>query len=61
MQTELENGFDKDKVIADLQAKLLAKDEKTSEPLLQPPPLLERAQIQMPTTKIIEGASGLGR
>ena len=55
MQTELENGFDKDKVIADLQAKLLAKDEKTSEPLLQPPPLLERAQIQMPTTKIIEG------
>ena len=51
MQTELQNGFDKDKVIADLQAKLSASDEKTSEPLLQPPPL-ERAAAQMPTTKI---------
>ena len=47
MQTELQNGFDKDKVIADLQAK------KTSEPLLQPP--LEPAAAQMPTTKNIEG------
>ena len=41
MQAELENGFDKDKFIADLQAKLLAIDEKTSEPLLQTPPLVE--------------------
>ena len=58
MQTELQNGFDKDKVIADLQAKLLASDEKTSEPLLQQPPL-ERAAAQMPTTKItgVESAS----
>ena len=55
MQAELENGFDKDKVIADLQAKLLEKDGKTSEPLLQTPPLVEPplslppAPIQPPT------------
>ena len=41
MQMELKNGLDKDQIIADLQAKLLANDEKTSEPLLQPPPSLE--------------------
>ena len=51
---EIANGFDKDKIIADLQAKLLANDENTSEPLLQPPsselPMsLPPASIQSPT------------
>ena len=43
MQTELQNGFDKDKVIADLQAKLeiMVNNGNTSEPLLQPPPSVE--------------------
>ena len=47
------------KVIADLQAKLgmLANDENTLEPLLQPPPSLQqplRAGSQLPTIKNIE-------
>ena len=48
MQTELEKGFDKDKVIADLQAKLLEKDGKTSEPLLRTPPLVESSSSLPP-------------
>ena len=52
MQTELQNGFDKDKVIADLQAKLLASDEKTSEPLVLHPPSLFGTPLALPTAPI---------
>ena len=52
MQTELQNGFDKDKVIADLQAKLLASDEKTSEPLVLHPPPLFGTPLALPPAPI---------
>ena len=52
MQTELQNGFDKDKVIADLQAKLLACDEKTSEPLVLHPPSLFGTPLALPPAPI---------
>ena len=52
MQTELQNGFDKDKVIADLQAKLLASDEKTSEPLVLHPPSLFGTPLALPPAPI---------
>ena len=52
MQTELQNGFDKDKVIADLHAKLLASDEKTSEPLVLHPPRLFGTPLALPPAPI---------